>query len=369
MVNRRVLLCGERDDSYDILIDRALLAGLPRLLAARCPAARYALISDSQVAKLYGASIAAALGAAGLASELLTFPAGERSKTRETWTALCDRMLAAGFGRDSAVIALGGGVSGDLAGFVAATYHRGIPWVQVPTTLLAMIDSAIGGKTGVDTAHGKNLLGAFHQPRLVVADLDTLQSLPAPHLAAGMAEAIKHAAIADAAYFTDIERAPVPVTHDGAVLERVVARSVEIKAEIVSADERERGRRAVLNFGHTVGHALEAAGDYALLHGEAIAIGMVVESRLAESLQVAEAGTAQRLVAALRHHHLPTAVPGGMAGDALLAAMRRDKKARDGSLRFALPQRIGAMAAVDGGWTVAVPEALVRQVVNDRVSG
>lgn len=367
MVSIRVPLREERDRSYDILIDRALLARAPALVAQRCPAARYALISDSHVAKPYGEPLAAALRNAGMPAELFTFPAGEWNKTRETWTALCDRLLSAQVGRDGAVVAVGGGVTGDVAGFVAATYHRGIPWVQVPTTLLAMIDSSIGGKTGVDTAHGKNLLGAFHQPRLVLADLDTLATLPAPQLAAGMAEAIKHAAIADADYFAALERVDVPLTRDPAALERVVARSVEIKAQIVSADEREQGRRAVLNFGHTVGHALEATSGFALLHGEAVAIGMVVEARLAEALQVAEAGTAQRIAAALRHHRLPTAIPDGCTLDPLIAAMRHDKKARDGALRFALPLRVGAMRVGQAsGWTVAVPEALLRQIVEDR---
>jgi 3-dehydroquinate synthase len=367
VVSIRVPLRLERDLSYDILIDHALLPGLPGLLAEHCPAARYALISDSHVAKLLGESLAAALRAAGMTSELLTFPAGEWNKTRDTWEVLCDRMLAARYGRDGAVVAVGGGVTGDVAGFVAATYHRGIPWVQVPTTLLAMIDASIGGKTGVDTAQGKNLLGAFHQPRLVVADLDTLASLPAAQLAAGMAEAIKHATIADAEYFAAIERCAVPVTQDPAALARVVARSVEIKAEIVAEDEREGGRRAVLNFGHTVAHALEVTGGYALLHGEAVAIGMVLEARLAEALQVADGGTARRIASVLRRHRLPTELPEGTAADALIAAMRHDKKVRDGALRFALPQRVGAMrAGGEDGWTVAVPEALVRQVAEDR---
>ena len=365
----RVALREERDRSYDILIDRALLARIPALVAERCPAARYALISDSHVAKLYGEPLAGALRGAGMAADLFTFPAGEWNKTRETWTALCDRLLAAQVGRDGAVVALGGGVTGDVAGFVAATYHRGIPWVQVPTTLLAMIDSSIGGKTGVDTAHGKNLLGAFHQPRLVLADLDTLATLPLPQLAAGMAEAIKHATIADADYFAALEQADVPLTRDAAALERVVARSVEIKAEIVSADERERGRRAVLNFGHTVGHALEATSGYALLHGEAVAIGMVVEARLAEALRLAEAGTARRIAAALEHHRLPTAIPEGCGVDLLIAAMQHDKKARDGAPRFALPLRVGAMHAAPGQeWTVAVPDALLRQMVEGRAA-
>ena len=228
------------------------------------------------------------------------------------------------------MIAVGGGVTGDVAGFVAATYHRGIPWVQVPTTLLAMIDSSIGGKTGVDTAQGKNLLGAFHQPRLVLADLDTLATLPVPQLAAGMAEAIKHAAIADADYFATLERADVPLTRDSAALERAVTRSVEIKAEIVSADEREAGRRAVLNFGHTVGHALEATSGYTLLHGEAVAIGMVVEARLAEALRVAEAGTARRIAACIAAPSTADGDPRGVRGR---SADRRDATRQESARR------------------------------------
>ena len=351
-----------RDASYDILIDRGLLDRLPALVAERCPATAYAVIGDSHVAKLYGEQLVATLRAAGMAAELFSFPAGEWNKTRETWTSLCDRMLAAHVGRDGAVLAVGGGVSGDLAGFVAATYYRGIPWVQVPTSLLAMIDSSIGGKTGIDTSRGKNLLGAFHQPRLVVADLDVLATLAPPQLAAGMAEAIKHAAVADAEYFAVLERSPVPVTRDAATLERVVARSVEIKAEIVAADEREAGRRAVLNFGHTVGHALEATSGYALLHGEAVAIGMVAEARLAELLGVAENGTARRIAAALEHHGLPVAIPDGTASDALIEAMRHDKKVRAGAQRLALPSGVGVLRPnARGEWTVAVSEAQLRQ--------
>jgi 3-dehydroquinate synthase len=355
-----------RDASYDILIDRGVLDHLPALLAERCPAAVYAVISDSHVAKLYGERVTTSLRTAGKAAELFAFPAGEWNKTRDTWTALCDRMLAAHVGRDGAVLAVGGGVTGDLAGFVAATYHRGIPWVQVPTSLLAMIDSSIGGKTGIDTSRGKNLLGAFHQPRLVVADLDLLATLALPQLAAGMAEAIKHAAIADAEYFAVLEHSPVPVTADAATLERVVARSVEIKAQIVAADEREAGVRAALNFGHTVGHALEATSGYALLHGEAVAIGMVVEARLAEAMGVAERGTAARIAGTVERHGLPVAIPEGASAESLIDAMRHDKKARSGALRFAVPSRVGELGPNAGGdWTVAPSDALLRQLLDD----
>src|SRR5207302_5361546 len=238
-------------------------------------------------------------------------------------------MHAARIGRDSAVIALGGGVAGDAAGFVAATYRRGIPYVQIPTTLLAMIDSSIGGKAGVDVPAGKNLLGAFHQPRLVVADLDVLGSLAAPQLAAGMAEAVKHGVIADRQYFDALEQEHGAVAaREAGALERVVRRSVEIKAAVVAADEREAGRRAILNFGHTVAHAVEATAQFAVLHGEAVAIGMTYEARLAEALGIAEPGTANRIARLLERCGLPLDLPESATADRLLATMQLDKKAR-----------------------------------------
>jgi 3-dehydroquinate synthase len=364
VVTIRVPIVERRDASYDIRIGRGLLGELPALLAAD-PETRYAVISDSHVGKLYAEKLVVALQGAGVRAELITFPAGEWNKTRETWSALSDRLLAARFGRDGAVLALGGGVVGDVAGFVAATYLRGIPWLQVPTTLLAMIDSSIGGKTGVDVAQGKNLLGAFYQPRLVVADLETLTTLPGPQLVAGMAEAIKHGVIADAGYCDLLEREyPAIVARDIAVLERVVARSVEIKAEVVSADEREAGRRAVLNFGHTVGHAVEATSGYALLHGEAVAIGMALEARIAERSGIAEAGTAARVAALLERFGLPLEAPEGARVDDLLASMGHDKKVRAGQVRLALPRRVGAMHGdAQLGWTVPVSEDLLRGIL------
>ncbi len=311
----RVPLIERRDASYDIVVGRGLLAELPRLLREACPAVRYAVISDSHVAKLYGARLVARLHEGKLPAELFEFPAGEWNKTRETWAALSDRMLGAELGRDCAVVACGGGVVGDVAGFVAATYLRGVPYVQLPTTLLAMIDSSIGGKTGVDVPRGKNLLGAFHQPRLVVADLEVLDSLPPAQLAAGMAEAVKHGVIADALYFEFLEAAASALlARDAAALERAVTRSIEIKAEVVSADEREAGRRAILNFGHTVGHAVEAAAKFAVLHGEAVAIGMACEAQLAETLAIATPGTAARVRGLLERFGLPLALPAGGGG-------------------------------------------------------
>jgi 3-dehydroquinate synthase len=374
VVTIRVSLSEHRDASYDILIGRGLLAELPALLRRECPASAYAVISDSHVGPLYAERVVREVAGAGCQAELLTFPAGEWNKTRETWAALCDRMLSLQLGRDAAVVALGGGVVGDVAGFVAATYLRGVACVQVPTTLLAMIDSSVGGKTGVDVPAGKNMLGAFHQPRLVVSDLEVLGTLPPAQLNAGMAEALKHAVIADAEYFALLEReggggegAGVGSGRDPGFLERVVAGSVAIKAAVVAADEREAGRRAVLNFGHTVGHAIEIVAKFAVTHGEAVAIGMAAEARLAERLGLAERGTAERIERALQAYGLPLAVPGDASPDDLLAAMQHDKKVRAGVIQFALPTRIGEMHGdARTGWTVAAPAAEVREALSSK---
>jgi len=368
VVTIRVPLVEQRDASYDILIGSGLVRQLDRILEQYCPAVAYAIITDSHVATLYGADLLQRLSATGARAELLTFPAGERNKTRDTWAALSDQMLAAQLGRDSAVVAIGGGVVNDVAGFVAATYLRGVPLVQVPTSLLAMIDSSIGGKTGVDVPAGKNLLGAFHQPRVVVADPELLGSLSSVQLAAGLAEAVKHGVIADADYFAFLEReyAAIFAKHAPA-LERVVRRSVEIKAAVVAQDEREKGKRAILNFGHTVGHAIEATSQYEVLHGEAVAIGMVYEGRIAESLGIAEAGTAQRIRTVLEQLHLPVERPAASQVDDLITAMRADKKVRAGEIRLALPRAVGRAYGDDGhGWTVVVQEETIREALLNR---
>lgn len=352
--------------SYDVRVGPGLLDGLTGLLAEYCPAHRYVVISDDRVATLHGKRVVEALERDGLVADLLAFPAGESHKTRSEWSLLSDQMFAAGVGRDAAVLALGGGVTGDLAGFVAATYMRGLPLVQLPTTLLAMIDSSVGGKTGVDTPAGKNLVGAFLQPVLVAADVATLRTLAAAEVRAGLAEAIKHGAIADASYFDAIERdLPALLGLDAASLQRLIVRSVEIKAEVVGRDEKESGPRKTLNFGHTLGHAVEALSGYRLLHGEAVAIGMVLEARLGERIGVTEPGTAERLSAVLAAAGLPTRRPDGMAGSAVLAATRSDKKARRGRVEYALIEKIGvASSGPDGGWGWAVEDGVVEEVLD-----
>jgi 3-dehydroquinate synthase len=330
---------------YEILVGSGLFTSIATILSRFCPAHRYAVITDDRVAELYAVKLSRMLHAAGYRADVFAFQNGEPRKTRETWGLVSDAMLEAGIGRDAAVIAFGGGVPGDLGGFVAATYMRGLPLVQVPTTLLAMIDSSVGGKTGVDTAAGKNLLGCFHQPQVVLADADLLQTLPDAHIRAGLAEAVKHGAIADPQYLDWIESAAGELlAGDTEALTRLIGRSVEIKAEVVNRDEMESGPRKMLNFGHTVGHAVEALSDYSLLHGEAIAIGMVEEARIGERIGVTAAGTSARLRRVLSRLGLPTSLPLEMGIDEVVAWTRADKKAREGRVEYALIESIGSPA-------------------------
>jgi 3-dehydroquinate synthase len=256
---------------------------------------------------------------------------------------------------------------GDMAGFVAGTFMRGVPIVQIPTTLLAMIDASIGGKTGVDTPAGKNLVGVFHNPAAVVSDPEVLGTLGLKDLRTGFAEAIKHGAIADSGYFEFVrQELPVLLAPGGGVsdsISRVIVRSMEIKAGIVVRDEREHGLRKVLNFGHTIGHAIEALSGYTLAHGEAVSIGMVLESAVAERAGLAEAGTLVAIRDALREAGLPTDRPDAISGDQILDAMQADKKARGGRIEYALPRSIGAMAGSESGWAVTVDDDIVREVL------
>jgi 3-dehydroquinate synthase len=338
---------------------------LGSIVSEYAPAFRYAIVTDSNVGPLYGS---AAVGSfAPGSAELFTLPAGEANKTRDSWSWLTDELLGRGLGRDTTIVALGGGVVGDLAGFAAATFMRGVPVVQVPTTLLAMVDASIGGKTGVDTSAGKNLVGAFHNPAVVVADPQTLGTLSLNNLRTGFAEAIKHGAIADSGYFEFVKQGlPLLLAPGGIVgdlVSRLIVRSIEIKAGIVLLDERESGLRKVLNFGHTVGHALEALSEYELAHGEAVAIGMALESAIAERGGFADAGTSAAIRGALSVAGLPADRPQAISGEQILDAMRVDKKARGGRIEFALPRCIGAMAGSSTGWAVAVDEDIVREVL------
>jgi 3-dehydroquinate synthase len=344
---------------YPVYVEPGALGRLEALVAQHLGAqgtARIAMIADADVFALLQAG---RLGRGPWQGAALTFPPGEPSKTRDQWARLTDALLVQGYGRDSGIVALGGGVAGDLAGFVAATYMRGLPYLQVPTSLLAMLDASVGGKTGVDTPEGKNLIGAFHPPAAVVADPHALATLAERDHRGGMAEAVKHGLIADAEYFAWMEReADALLRRDEAALTRLVRRSVEIKADVVSGDEREAGRRAILNAGHTVAHALEHATAYGLPHGEAVALGLIAECTLAEALGMAPAGLGARVGALLGRLGLPVRLTEPVEADRLLRAMGSDKKNRGARVRFALPSGLGAMAAGER-WTHDAPEAAI----------
>jgi 3-dehydroquinate synthase len=350
-----------------IVIGAGLLDSCGPELRAALPNRRFAIISDDTVSPLYAARVAAACAPASVT--LLTIPSGEASKTRGQWARLTDDLLAAGFGRDAAIIALGGGVVGDLAGFVAATYMRGIPFVQMPTSLLAMIDAAVGGKTGVDTAAGKNLVGAFHHPALVLVDPCALTTLPLAHMRNGLAEAIKHGVIASVAEFEWLASNLGGLLRDGgpdpALAERLVRKNIEIKADVVSRDERESGVRKTLNYGHTIGHAVETLSGFGMLHGECIAIGMVVEARISVKLGIADLSLVRSVERLLGAAELPCAVPESMSAAAVLTATRSDKKARAGLIEYALPSTLGEMAGADRGFATPVPDAVVLEAIGE----
>ena len=354
---------------YPVTVAPEALARVGTASAAATSAHRFAIITDETVRDLYGAKVAGTFVQPDVA--VLTIPPGEAHKTRESWGRLTDQLMTLGYGRDSAIIAVGGGVVGDLAGFVAATFMRGIPYVQVPTTLLAMIDASIGGKTAVDTPHGKNLVGAFHRPSAVIADPTVLATLPARELRAGLAEAIKHGVIADAAYFArTAEALPTLVGaggHGSAQMAELIIRSIELKAGIVERDEREGGLRKILNFGHTLGHAIEALGGYQLLHGEAIAIGMALEAEVGERSGITARGTADSIRRLLDGAGLPSARPRALEPDRIIEVARGDKKTRAGSIELAIPLGIGRMAAPDAGWTARIGEELIREVLEECV--
>lgn len=354
---------------YPVVVGRNLISGVGDRVADRVPGVRrWAVISDERVAPLFGEPVRASLERVGLTATVHVFPAGERSKSREQWATLTDELLAAGLGRDGGVVAVGGGVTGDLAGFVAATYMRGVPVVQVPTSVVAMVDSAVGGKTGVDTPAGKNLVGAFHPPRLVLIDADTVGTLPRRERAQGWAEALKHGAITDRSYLDDlVHEAAALMEGDPDAVQRAVLRSVEIKARVVSDDERESGLREILNFGHTLGHALEARSGYRLHHGTAVGLGMVLEARVGEFLGITEPGTDAALARALERFDLPTSPDAGlMAGRQFGSLLARDKKVRHGRVRVVLLSALGEVApAGEGGQGWAHPvevEALLAAI-------
>lgn len=346
------------ENAYDVVVGEHLLHDLAVHLTLPKRATRVALVTVGPVEALYGGRVTAALQAMGLDVHVIVVPDGEAAKTLETLDAVYHRLAAIPLGRSDAIVALGGGVVGDLAGFAAATWNRGVAVVQLPTTLLAQVDAAVGGKTAVNLPEGKNLVGAFHQPAVVIADTATLTTLPPRERRAGLGEAAKYGFTHDTALLDLLEARPDDaVAGTGEVVTEVVRRGVAVKARIVAADERETGERALLNYGHTFGHAIEAASGYGTYrHGEAVALGMVAAARLGERLGVSEAGLADRTVALLERLQLPT---GGVriAPERLWSLMARDKKAH-GGVRFVLCTRPGNAVVVDEPDRAAVDSVL-----------
>jgi len=323
----------------------------------------FALVSDSNVAALHARPLRDRLVDRDLRAETVEFPAGEASKTRATLASLEDRLYELEADRQTVVLGVGGGVTGDLAGLLASVWYRGVPVVQVPTSVLAMVDSSVGGKTGVNLGDAKNLLGTVHQPWGIYADVTLSATLPDEEYAAGFAEVIKSAAIADVKFFRWLEQtAPVLIEREARALEQAVVRCVEIKGRVVMRDERESGRRAMLNFGHTVAHALEVITGYRISHGNAVAIGICLEARIAAAVGGFPLAHVRRLERLVEAFGLPTRLPDGTSVDGLIAASRRDKKARRGRARYALPRTLGKMPAGDG---IAVPvdDRTVRSVL------
>ena len=347
---------------YTIAIGPGLLDDAGRL-ATGIRGKQVLLVSDANVAPLYADPVEAALRHARpeLAMARFVIPAGEHEKNLTRFGGAMDALAALGATRDATVVALGGGVVGDLAGFAAACWMRGIDVVQLPTTLLAMVDSSVGGKTAVDLPAGKNLVGAFHPPRAVVADTRALRTLPERELRAGLAEVVKYGAIFDAGFLDWLEaHADALLARDDAALGEAIARSCAFKAEVVARDPREHGDRALLNFGHTFGHAIETEQGYAgtigdgLNHGEAVAVGMVLAARLSATMGLASLADAERLQGLLQRVGLPVAVPAGLAPERLLARMRLDKKADAGGIRFVLWDGAGRARVVAGVGDVEV---------------
>ena len=346
---------GSRAGDYEVTVGRGVRGMAAAAVRRASPSGRCALVSDRTVAALWGGELAGALRAEGIDVVEASFPAGEAFKTRGTWAQLTDALMHAGLGRDCCVVALGGGVAGDVAGFVAATFMRGVPFVQLPTTTLAMIDASVGGKTGVNHPDGKNLVGAFHAPVAVLADPDFVATLDVDVRAQGYAEAVKHGAIRDAEYAEWLRLSARELLQgEAAAVERAVVRSVRIKARVVSEDEREAGPREVLNFGHTVAHALEREASYTLSHGHAVAIGMVAEARVGEALGVTAQGTADALEDVLAAFGLPTTHSALSRPRSLAERMTSDKKTRSGVVRMALLAELGR---AEPGGRIATPVA------------
>jgi len=353
-------------NSYPIIVDQGILYQLGELLRPKAKSAKVIVIADAFVSQCYGTVVSDSLSSAGFDLRIVEVPAGEEHKSLEWFGKLHDRLIDHRMDRDSTLIALGGGVIGDLGGFVAATYMRGIAYVQVPTTLLAQVDASVGGKTAINHPKGKNLIGAFHQPKLVLIDVETLRTLPPADVRSGLAEIIKTGVIMDISLFNQIEGdIDAILDMDASVLSDIIAQSCADKAHVVASDEKESGMRATLNYGHTFGHALESLTDYGTYrHGEAVAIGMNCAARLAVNLGLLEVVDWERQYNLLESAELPVDFPSGIQPEELIEAMYLDKKATSGKLRLILPTQVGKVV-IRGD----VSDAKIAKAVVDCISG
>lgn len=365
----RVALKKTVDDSYEIEVGRDLAGklaeDLKRGLAGGCR--RFALITDSNVEKLYAEAIRDKLLEAGFEGEIFAFPAGEKNKTRETKAALEDRMLEAGYRRDCFVLAVGGGVVSDLAGFLAGTYSRGVPFINYATTLLAAADASVGGKTAVDTPLATNLIGLFNQPKKVYIDIDCWSTLHAREISSGLAETVKHACLADEAFFEYLEAHMDGILqNEPKACERMAQWNCEIKYQVVMKDEREAGLREVLNLGHTVGRAIETLSEYRLLHGEAVSIGLTAACALSVQMGYMTEEEKDRVRDLLVRAGLPVGIPGYIDREALVQKLYTDKKVRNGRLRFVIPKGIGEIVEFRPGvFAEEISENTARQIILD----
>jgi 3-dehydroquinate synthase len=349
-------------EPYEIEIHRGALNYQGQYLSTL--ASKFAIVTDNQIAPLYAEQFRESLSSFGLEVYLFSFPNGEKYKTRATKEFLEDQLFEKGLARDTCVIALGGGVVTDIAGFLAATYCRGVPLVMIPTSLLGMVDASIGGKTGVNVPYGKNMLGCIYQPKKVLIDPDTLKSLSKKELVNGVVEMIKHGLIVDYKLFEYLEGHSLQLfALDPAVLEKAIFENCRIKKEIVEQDEKEGGKRHLLNFGHTIGHALEGLSHYSLSHGEAVAIGLLVESYLSVQLEVLNQKSFDRIKKILDLYTLPLRLPFRLPLKTVLDAMALDKKSVKGKPRFVIIDAIGSSLSYNSHYCTAVDESLIRKAI------
>lgn len=352
------LQVGLEDRAYPILIKEGLLSEIGQELKLRQIAKRYIIIADDHVAELFGGHLVESLRNADIPVDLLTFPHGEASKNLATVEKLTSSLAQLGIDRQDALIALGGGVTGDITGFLAAIYMRGISFVQVPTSLLAQVDSSVGGKTGVDIPEGKNLIGCFYQPKCVFIDSSVLSELPREELLNGLAEVVKYGVIYDSDFFNFLVANQKAILGlDPAVIEAVIAHCCTIKAQVVEADERESDLRRILNYGHTLGHAVEAASDFTIAHGKAVSMGMVAVNSISVKKSLLPEDKAQRIKDVLANFGLPVVIPADLDRRQMKDFLKTDKKSVDGKPFFILPIQIGKALITDDVEDVLVEEA------------